>query len=70
VRQQTTIPAKESKPTKEKLKVNAEMPVSISGFVTYFTNRDKNFTGSCLATHYKEWETLTSDVEILLRDCL
>jgi len=41
------------------------MPVSISGLVTYFTNRVKNFTGGCLATHYKEWETLTSDVEIL-----
>ena len=64
-RQQITIPAKEPKPKKERLKVIAEMPVSISGLVTYFTNKVKNFTGSCLATHYKEWETLTSDVEIL-----
>ena len=63
--QQTTIPEKEPNPTKEKLKVNAKIPDSIPSLVTYFTHKVAKFTGGCLATYYKEWETLTSYVEIL-----
>ena len=63
-RQQTTIPEKEANPIKERLKVRAEMPVSVPGLATYFTHKATKFTGGCLTTHCEELETLTSDVEI------